>query len=137
MPDLDPDPQLTPLQLAVMRALWARGEATATEVQGDLALERKLAPTTVATLLRRLEKRGLVAHSSVGRQFVYRAVVAEDEATGAMVDELKQRLFEGDAAQLVHHLIARGELEAGDLARVRALIDAAESSRGRSGRSAS
>ena len=137
MSELDPDPQLTPLQLAVMRALWARGEASAAEVHGDLAAARGLAPTTVATLLRRLEKRGLVAHTSVGRQFVFRAVVAEEVATGAMVDELKERLFEGDAAQLVHHLIQRGELEAGDLARVRALIEAAESKSDRSGRSAS
>lgn len=121
-------PQLTPLQIDLMRVLWARGEATAAEVHAALSA-RGLAPTTVATLLRRLEKRGLVAHRSVGRQFVYRATVAEEEARDAMVDELAERLFDGDAARLVHHLIARHELAPGDLARVRALIDARERER--------
>ncbi len=123
MPDPELGPQLTPLQLDLMRVLWARGEASAGEVHAALAKDRGLAPTTVATLLRRLERRGLVAHRSVGRQFVYRARVEEAAARDAMVDELKQRLFDGDAGRLVHHLIARHELRPGDLARVRDLID--------------
>lgn len=126
MAPLDPDPHLTPLQLDVMRVLWSRAEATAAEVTEALAGARGLAPTTVATLLRRLEKRGLVTHQSRGRQFVYRAAVAEADAREAMVDELAERLFEGDAARLVHHLLDRHELAPGDLARVRALIEARE-----------
>ena len=120
------DAQLTPLQLDVMRVLWSRPEATAAEVTESLAGARRLAPTTVATLLGRLEKRGLVAHTRRGRQFVYRAAVAETVARAVMVDELAQRLFAGDAARLVHHLLARHELEPGDLARVRELIEARE-----------
>lgn len=125
----DPDPHLTPLQLDVMGVLWVRSEATAAEVTEALAGTRGLAPTTVATLLRRLEKRGLVTHRSAGRQFVYRAAVAEARAREAMVDELAERLFEGSAARLVHHLLARHELAPGDLARVRALIEDREDGR--------
>jgi predicted transcriptional regulator len=55
--------------------------------------------------------------------------VAEAAAREAMVDELAERLFEGDAARLVHHLIARHELAPGDLARVRALIEERENGR--------
>jgi predicted transcriptional regulator len=118
---------LTPLQLAVMRALWERGEARVHEVRE--ALERELAATTVATLLQRLEKRGLVAHRSEGRQYVYRALVDEDEARRAAVGELTETLFDGDVPALVAHLLSRGELDAGDLARVRALIEDAERER--------
>ena len=123
MPPPDSDPHLTALQLDVMRVLWERGEASAAEVHAALAPERPLAPTTVATLLRRLEKRGLVSHRTEGRQFVYRPAVAEQEARDAMVDELAERLFEGDAVRLVHHLLTRNDLEPGDLGRVRALIE--------------
>jgi BlaI family penicillinase repressor len=119
-----PDPQLTPLQVDVMRVLWERTEATAAEVHAALAASRDLALTTVATLLRRLEKRGLVHHRSAGRQFVYRARVAEEDARDALVTELTERHFEGDAARLVHHLLASSDLRPGDLDRVRALIDA-------------
>jgi len=122
-------PQLTALQVDVMRVLWERGEATAGDVHAALTAGRRLAPTTVATLLRRLEKRGLLAHRTEGRQFVYRPTVGEDEATDAMVSELAARLFDGDAARLVHHLIARHQIQAGDLERVRALIAAKQRGR--------
>lgn len=125
----DQDPHLTPLQLDVMRVLWERGEATATDVHAALSPERGLAPTTVATLLRRLEKRGLIEHRSEGRQFVFRPAVAEAEARDAMVDELAERLFEGDAVELVHHLLTRRDLRPGDLERVRKLIEAREDER--------
>ena len=51
--------QLTDLQLAIMRALWQRANTVA-DITAALEPERSLAPTTVATLLRRLEARGLV-----------------------------------------------------------------------------
>ena len=65
MRDADPP---TELQLAVLRALWTLGEAAVPEVQAHLGGEgRRLAPTTVATLLRRMEKKGWVHHREEGR----------------------------------------------------------------------
>ena len=54
-------PRLTAPQLEIMRVLWDRTEATVVEIHQALRAERPLAPTTIATLLSRLEKRGLVA----------------------------------------------------------------------------
>ena len=116
---------LTDLQLAIMRVLWERGQATVTETHEALRDERGLAPTTVATLLSRLEKRGLVTHRAEGRQFVYAPRVSEAEIRQSMVDALARRLFDGDLSELVHHLIAEREIAPGDLARVRALIERA------------
>jgi predicted transcriptional regulator len=70
---------LTDLQLAIVRILWARGESTVLEVQEALASERKLAQTTVATILTRLEKRRIVKHQAKGRLFVYKALVTEPQ----------------------------------------------------------
>ncbi|HSS40623.1 MAG TPA: BlaI/MecI/CopY family transcriptional regulator, partial [Polyangia bacterium] len=73
--------QLTDLQLAVMKALWRLGEGTVSDVGDALARNgRKLAPTTVATLLQRLAAQGWVAHRREGRQFAYRAKVKEAAA---------------------------------------------------------
>jgi BlaI family penicillinase repressor len=120
---VSPDRHLTTLQLAVMRTLWKRGEARVNEVHGDLAETNGLAPTTVATLLKRLEARGLVEHRSEGRQFVYRPLISENEARRSMVSELGERLFEGDLTRLVSHLLQEHELRPGDLERVRRLIE--------------
>ena len=114
---------LTDLQLAVMRVLWERGEANVAEIWEALRPERGLAQTTVATLLSRLDKRGAVTHRREARQFVYRAAVSEPQVRRVMVRELTARLFDGDVTALVSHLLSGREVSAGDLAKVKALIE--------------
>ncbi len=120
------DTQLTDLQLAIARVLWEKGECTVLEVQNALAPERRLAQTTVATLLTRLERRGIVAHRSEGRQFVYRAIVTEPEVKGSMVGQLTDMLFSGRPTELISHLLNTRDVEAGDLSEVKRLIAEAE-----------
>lgn len=114
---------LTDLQLAVMRVLWQRGEANVVEIWEALRPERGLAQTTVATLLSRLDKRGVVSHRREARQFVYRPAVTEPQVRRVMVRELTARLFDGDVTALVSHLLSGREVSAGDLAKVKALIE--------------
>ncbi len=115
---------LSALQLSVMRALWSAGQATAAEVVQALRDERALAHTTVATLLTRLEKRGVVEAEREGRQVVYRPLVTESQVRQSMVSGLLANLFEGRASDLLSHLIKRDEIDAADLARIRRMLDA-------------
>lgn len=115
----------TALQLAILKVLWDRGEATVIEIWEALHAERGLAQTTLATMLSRLGKRGAVSHRSVSRQFVYRALVTEDAARHSMVSELTARLFEGDVPALVSHLLTAQDVSPGDRERIRAMLDAA------------
>ena len=94
--------ELTDLQLDVMRVLWDRGGATTAEVHRALADTRGLAFTTVATLLTRMEKRGVVERASSERPFLYRARVSEREVRRSMVGGLVERLFAGDVAATVN-----------------------------------
>jgi len=113
---------LTSLQLAILRILWDAGESSVNDMVARLATDRHLAPTTVATLLTRLEKRGTVARRREGRGYVYRALIGREETRAAKVDELAADLFEGDVSHLVHHLLSTKEIATGDLERVKALI---------------
>lgn len=115
--------QLSDQQLAFMRVLWDRGEATAQDMQAVLAEQgHALAPTTVATVLTRLERRGLVAHRRRGRQYVYRARAAEQEIRRTMLARLTDFFFGGDPDALVSHLTAGRGLGEEDLEEVRRLI---------------
>jgi BlaI family penicillinase repressor len=114
------------LQHAIMKVLWSTGEATTTAVYDTLYAERGLAPTTIATMLRKMEDKGVVAHRVDGRHFVYRATVSEEEVRSSMVGELLDRLFAGDPAALVSHLVAGHDLSEAELAELRALLAAAE-----------
>jgi predicted transcriptional regulator len=118
--------QLGDLQLAIMRELWRLKEATVTDVHGALLAERGLAPTTIATMLKKMEARGLVTHRTEGRRFVYRSLVSEDTVTHSMVADLTQRLFNGKITDLVSHLIEAHEIDDDELTELTELIADAE-----------
>lgn len=124
--------QLTDLQLAILRVLWSKGSATAAEITDALRATRGLAQQTIATILSRLERRGIVRHATRNRQYLYSAVLTEPEARRGMLTELTDRLFEGDVAALVTHLLSEREIAPGDLARVKALLAEHEGNRGSS-----
>lgn len=119
--------QITDLQLSVLRVLWREGRATVADVQAALADERGLAQTTVATLLARLEKRGLVTRERSGRRHVFQAAVSQRQVRTALLDTLTDGVFEGDVAALVSHLLDARDVSAGDLERVRELLHRMES----------
>lgn len=111
------------LQLAILRVLWTRKEATVESICEGLHPEHDVAYSTVSTVLSRLLDRDVVSREKQGRSYVYRAEVDEAEVRGSMVGRLLDRVFGGDASELVSHLVRSRELEGAELDRLRALID--------------
>ena len=128
--------RLTGRQLAVMRVLWAHGEAKVSDVQRLLDLDPPLAYSTVATVLSRMEEKGLVTHRVVGRTFHYGAAMAEDSFGQSMVGELVERVFGGSPAELVNQLLESNQVDADELARIKALVKKHEARRRSSGKGA-
>ncbi len=119
------------LQLAIMRVLWGRGESTVADVHETLEPERGLALTTIATMLAKMEKKGVVDHRTEGRKFIYRPLVSEGQVRRSMVADLTAQLFRGDVAAFVNHLLSEHEIEPQELTELRQLIDAHEREEGR------
>lgn len=113
------------LQLAILRTLWERGEAPVSVVHEALR-DRGLALTTIATMLRKMEEKGLVAHRDQGRQFFYRAEVDPDVVQKNLVGDLVSRLFDGDPLALVNHLLRAGDIDLGELDDLRKAVAIAE-----------
>jgi BlaI family penicillinase repressor len=118
-------PELTELHLEIMRVLWDRGSATVAEVHRALAA-RELAPATISTLLRRLEKKGVIAHDKVGREFAYRPVLSMEAAKRSLVTEVSKRMLPDTVPALIQALWKRRRVSAEELAEVKALIAAKE-----------
>ena len=91
-------------------------------VYEEVGVELNLAYTTMATMLRKMEGRGLVKHRSEGRSFVYRACVGEEAVSRGMADHLLDRLFEGSLADMVHHLLSTREVSRDELVKIEKLI---------------
>jgi BlaI family penicillinase repressor len=114
--------RLGDLQLRIMKALWERTEASVAEVLEALGPGAALAYTTVATMLRKMEARGLVTHRSEGRRFLYGAAVSPDAVTRSMADDILERLFEGSLADLLSHLLSTREVSREELRKLERLI---------------
>ena len=115
--------RLGDLQYAIMKILWQQGRGTVTDVHQTLLPKRGLAPTTIATMLKKMEAKGVVTHDVQGRQFIYRPLVKEADVTRTMVGELVDRLYGGDALAMVNHLLSEGDFDESDLANLREMIE--------------
>jgi predicted transcriptional regulator len=109
-----------------MRILWSQGEASVADVHEALEPERGLALTTIATMLAKMEKKGVVDHRAEGRRFIYRPTVSEGQVRRSMVTDLTSQLFRGDVFALVNHLLSEHEIDARELDQLRGLIAAKE-----------
>lgn len=114
-------PRLTALQLALMQVLWSREEASVADVQRAMK-GRRLALTTVATLLVRLEQRGLVEHRAEGRQYLYRARVSPADVRETVTREVLRNLFDGDVTAFVSHLLDARTLTRDEVADLQRLV---------------
>ncbi len=115
------DKKLSDLQVRILDILWENGSLSIQEVKNILDQERVLAATTIATILKRLEKQGFVKFSKIGRKFIYSANIAKDEVTKTSISSLVKNLFKGNKAALVSHLLAE-ELSLDELEHIQTLI---------------
>ena len=110
------------LQLKILKFLWDREAASVADVYDAVGQSAGLAYTTMATMLRKMEARGLVKHRSEGRRFIYQAAVKPDAVSRSMAGDLLERLFEGSLADMLSHLLAHREVSRDELANLERLI---------------
>jgi len=100
-----PSRTLTPQELEIMKVVWSRGHATVRDVYEALLEERKIAYTTVMTMMNVLEKKGHLRKKAEGRSFLYRPTRPQRQVVGSMVRDFVQRVFGGSAAPLLALLV--------------------------------
>jgi BlaI family penicillinase repressor len=110
------------LQKTVMEIVWTLGEASVNQVKTKLA-RRKLAYTTVLSVMQKLDKAGWLTHREEGRAYVYRPVVTRAEAGRSSLRQFIDRVCGGDPITMFQHLLDDQELSAADLAELRKMID--------------
>jgi len=93
-----------PLELECLRVLWDLDEANVKQVQNTLAARRRLAYTTVMTVLERLVKRKCVSRRKSGRSFVYAALLSRDSVRQLAVKDLVDSFFNGSPDLLRDYL---------------------------------
>ena len=105
-----------------MKILWDRKEAPVGDVHHALSKEGSWAYTTIATMLRKMEARGLVRHRLEERKFLYRPAVKAGEVARSLSAHLLERLFKGSLAGMVAHLLTTGQVSREELDRLEKII---------------
>jgi predicted transcriptional regulator len=107
---------LTDQELAIMKLVWEREQgATVRDIYEALLAKRKVAYTTVMTMMRILEQKGFLKKSQDERAYVYRPAQPQGQVIGAMVREFVNRVFNGSAEPLLVHLVEDHHLSQKDL----------------------
>jgi predicted transcriptional regulator len=114
--------KLSDQQFNIMEVLWHHKEASAKTVQRQLK-GAPLAHTTIATILTRLEKRGILSSRTEGRERVFTPLISEQDAKRSMISSLVSTLFKGDDSKLLAHLVKENEFNQDDLEEIKSMIE--------------
>ena len=116
---------LSPSEWRVMECLWI-GPKTLMELVRALKDSAGWAKSTVTTMVRRMEEKGLIDYELSGRAKVFRAVLTREDAAAAETDSLLERAFHGSVGLLVSSLMERSTLSRADIDELYAVLDRAE-----------
>lgn len=120
-------PLPTDAELAILTVLWRRGPSTVRDVFEALQSTSGAGYTTVLKLLQIMTQKGLVTRDESQRSHVYRASSGAEQTQERLVGDLMDRAFGGSAPELVMRALAVKPASADELAKIRALLDEAES----------
>ncbi len=113
---------LTETELEMMTALWRLGEGGVRDVLDALPRSRKLAYTSVSTMLRILEQKGYLKTRKEGRGHIYIPRVAKAEYEARSLNHLVAHVFEGERVGVIRQLLGSDKLSAEELAEIRKLL---------------
>jgi BlaI family penicillinase repressor len=113
---------LTEQELEIMKVIWGRESVTVRDVYETLRERRKLAYTTVMTMMRILDEKGYLTKSDAGKAYVYAAAEPKERVVGGMVSEFLQRVFDGAAKPLLLHLVENREVSAKEMEELAAVL---------------
>jgi len=115
-------PTLTEQELEIMKIVWAREVATVRDVYEALLERRKIAYTTVMTMMKILEQKKYLLKTQEDRAYIYRPAKPKNQVIKGMVREFVNRVFNGSAEPLLVHLIEDRGLSEKDLEEITHMI---------------
>jgi BlaI family transcriptional regulator, penicillinase repressor len=116
---------LTPLgetEMEILQHVWDLGEASVNDVHQRILVYRKVAYTTIMTVMKNLSNKGLLSYEQRGASYVYRAERTAEEVRQNLVERLISKAFAGSPAALVQTLVRSENLSDEERDEIRQLI---------------
>jgi predicted transcriptional regulator len=116
------NPLLAEQELEIMKVVWDLGSPTVRDVYEILRRRRKLAYTTVMTMMNILAEKKLLKRTPQGRAYIYRATRPKKDTVKSMVRDFVGRVFDGSARPLLVQLVEDEQLTEKDLQQIQDII---------------
>ena len=116
----------TEQELEILKIVWRLKRATVREVYEALLERRRIAYTTIMTMMNILERKGHLRKQRGAKAYVYAATRPQRQVVGKMVREFVDRVFNGSARPLLVHLVEDRKLSEEDLRELRRALEEAE-----------
>jgi BlaI family penicillinase repressor len=114
---------LTPQELEIMKLVWQREAATVRDIYEALLEHRKIAYTTVMTMMKILENKGYLKKRRQDRAFIYRPAHPKNQVIGGMLREFIDSVFNGSAEPLLVHLVETRQIRQRELQKIARMIE--------------
>ena len=112
----------TDQELEILKVIWQLGPSTVREVYLEMLKQRKIAYTTVLTMMGILERKGHLKKTAGERAYLYRTAKPQAQVTAGMVKEFVNRVFNGSTRPLLVHLVEDKGISAEELAELETLV---------------
>src|SRR5579864_4363094 len=112
----------TRAELRILQAMWDLEKATVEEIIHHATFSSQPNYKTTQTILRIMEEKGLVHHTSRGRVFVFEPRVSREEVGRLSVRTLLEQNFQGSPSKLLLNLLESGPVDLAELEELEALI---------------
>ncbi len=117
---------LTPLgetEMEVLHHVWELGNATVADVHERILRERKVAYTTVMTVMKKLSEKGFLRFDRDGASYVYSAARSPDDVREGLLRALLEKVFQGSSAALVQTLVRREDISPEEHEEIRRMVE--------------
>lgn len=112
----------TELELEILKILWRDGESSVRHVRKELAIFRKLAHTSVMTMMTIMTEKGYLKRSKKGNHYTYKPHVTEEETSSGMLGDIVDRVFHGSTMAAVISLLETGDVDESEMSELRKLV---------------
>jgi predicted transcriptional regulator len=113
-------------EMEVLHHVWDLGRATVADVQERILQHRKVAYTTVMTVMKNLSEKGYLDYEKQGATYVYTPARPAEEVQYSILNSLLTKVFKGSSAALVQTLVRHEALSPSEREEIRKLIDSLE-----------
>ena len=113
-------------EMEILNHVWEMGEATVADVHERILQDRKVAYTTIMTIMKNLSDKKVLKYRKEGVTYVYSAAQEQENVQFDLIGTLIEKAFKGSPAALIQTLVKNEKLSDEEKQEIRNIIDGLE-----------